>query len=88
MEHPSWSPEREIELKLLARKLTAGEWRVLQAAALGAAEPDGGRPDLEHLHRQCDAFGFAPLVVRDGTTLRMNVADPSWVVRVLGLESP
>ena len=87
MEHPTWPPEREIELRQLARKLTAGEWRVLQAAALGAAEPEGGRPDLEHLHRQCDALGFAPLVVRDGSTVRLNVADPTWVIRALGLES-
>ena len=83
-----WSAEREIELSQLARKLTAGEWRVLQAAALGEPEPEGGRPDLEHLHRQCDAFGFAPLAVRDGSSLRLNVADPSWIVRVLGLETP
>ncbi len=75
------------ELRLLAKKLTAGEWRVLQAAALGGAEPVGGRSDLEHLHRHCDAFGFAPLVVLDGPTLRLNVAEPAWVVRALGLET-
>lgn len=82
-----WPAEREIELRLLAKKLTAGEWRVLQAAALGAEEPEGSLPDREHLHRHCDAFGFAPLVARDGSTLRLNVADAAWVVRALGLES-
>ena len=48
---------------------------MLQAAALGAEEPEGSLPDREHLHRHCDAFGFAPLVARDGSTLRLNVAD-------------
>lgn len=85
MEKPTWPPESETELTLLAKVLTAAEWSALSAASRGEAGPAGVDGAIEHLSLHCDALGFAALVVRDGPDLRLNVEDPSWAIRALDL---
>lgn len=87
MEMPTWPPESETELRLLAKVLTAAEWSALRAASRGEAGSEGVDSAVEHLSLHCEALGFAPLVVRDGTNLRLNVEDPSWVIGALDLSA-
>ena len=81
-----WPAEREIELRLLAKKLTAGEWRVLQAAALGAEEPEGSCPIASICTAHCDAL--ASRRCRPGPVTFGEHRRPADVVRRCGSNPP
>jgi hypothetical protein len=68
---------------LLHKKLPEGPRGVIRAALDDQPVPSGAVESVRYLDTLCDAYNRAPLVLLDGTALRLNVVDREWVRSVI-----
>lgn len=81
--YPRWTGADWVELMLFHKKLPDGPRGVIRAALDDQPAPNGAAESVWYLDELCDAFYRAPLVLLDGTTVRLNVDDREWVRSVI-----
>jgi hypothetical protein len=81
--YPRWTEADWVELMLLCKKLPDGPRGIIRAAVEEQPAPAEAVESVRYLDKLCDAYYRAPLVVLDGTDLRLNVEDREWVRTVI-----